>query len=350
MAAGITLSDVAREAGVSLATASRAINGSANRSVGAELRARVLATAERLRYTPDANAQAMARGRTTSVGLVVHDIADPYFSAIAAGVTRAADAAGLQVTLVSTQHEAHREVELVRLLQSQRARAIILAGGRLVDEAALDALRDALAEYRATGGTVAVVGPAELGVATVAIENAEGAGALARELHGLGYRRPAVLAGPPDHRTARTRTGAFLAACAESGVTVGPDAVRASAFTHEGGEQAMRDLIASGADVDVVFAVNDVMALGALAAARDLGIRVPEDLALAGFDDIATLRDVTPGLTTVHVPLTDVGATAVELALAEPGKEPEVRVAATHVVLRESTERRSATATASEPV
>ena len=118
MAASVTLSDVAREAGVSLATASRAINGSANRTVRADLRDRVLAAATRLRYTPDANAQAMARGRTTSLGLVVHDIADPYFSSIAAGVARAADRAGLQVTLASTQHDPSRESGLVDLLQA----------------------------------------------------------------------------------------------------------------------------------------------------------------------------------------------------------------------------------------
>ena len=126
----VTLSDVAREAGVSLATASRAINGSASRTVGAELRDRVLAAAARLRYTPDANAQAMARGRTTSLGLLVRDIGDPYFSTIAAGVAQAADAAGLQLTLAASQRDPAREVELVHLLRRQRARAIILAGGR----------------------------------------------------------------------------------------------------------------------------------------------------------------------------------------------------------------------------
>ena len=151
MAASVTLSDVAREAGVSLATASRAINGSANRTVRADLRDRVLAAATRLRYTPDANAQAMARGRTTSLGLVVHDIADPYFSSIAAGVARAADRAGLQVTLASTQHDPSRESGLVDLLKRQRARAIVIAGGRLDDEATNDELRAALADYRSVG-------------------------------------------------------------------------------------------------------------------------------------------------------------------------------------------------------
>jgi len=126
----VTLSQVAREAGVSIATASRAFNGSANRTVREDLRERVAAAAERLRYFPDANAQAMVRGRTTSLGLIVHDIADPYFSSIAAGVTIAAERADLAVTLASTQHDPSREPRFVEVLTRQRALAIVIAGGR----------------------------------------------------------------------------------------------------------------------------------------------------------------------------------------------------------------------------
>src|SRR5690625_3325229 len=113
MPSAVTLADVARAAGVSLATASRAINGSATRTVRPELRERVLAVAAELNYLPNANAQAMARGRTTALGLIVHDIADPYFSAIAAGVTAAADQADLMVTLGNTQHDPDRELARV---------------------------------------------------------------------------------------------------------------------------------------------------------------------------------------------------------------------------------------------
>lgn len=342
MATSVTLSDVAREAGVSLATASRAINGSATRTVRADLRERVLEAAQRLRYTPDATAQAMARGRTTSLGLVVHDITDPYFSSIAAGVTAAADTAALQVTLTSTQHEPAREVELVRLLQRQRARAIVVAGGRHDDPVATDVMRAALADYVASGGAVALVGQPVLGVDTVVVENAAGARALADALHAAGYRRPAVLGGPGTHLTARERRDAFVARFADLGAPVDPAHVVAGEFTHEGGEAAMRALLDTGADVDVVFAVNDVMALGALAAARDRGVRVPDDVALAGFDDILTLRDVVPGLTTVRVPLVDVGRLATELVLEDHAGEPRVRTVPTEVVLRASTPPRTA--------
>lgn len=333
----VTLSDVAREAGVSLATASRAINGSPTRTVRPDLRDRVLATAERLRYTPDANAQAVARGRTTSLGLVVHDIADPYFSMIARGVTHAARQAGLQVILASTEQDPSRELEIVELLRRQRARAIVIAGGRHDDVDVTAALAAALAEYRASGGAAALVGQPVLGTDTVQIANADGARALARELHGRGYRDIAVLGGPPTHLTARERREAFVDELALLGVQVPDERVVPGAFDHDGGAAAMRELLAAGPVPSLVFAVNDVMALGALTEVRAAGLVVPDDLALAGFDDITTLRDVVPGLTTVRIPLEEVGIAATELALEPDEGEHRVLRVETSVVLREST-------------
>lgn len=338
MAGQVTLSDVAREAGVSLATASRALNGSANRTVGAELRERVQAAALRMRYSPDGIAQAMARGRTTSLGLVVHDIADPYFAAIAAGVAEAADEAGLTVTLASTRHDPHREVEIVGLMVRQRARAVVLAGARQGDDATDAALRAALDAFRSVGGSVAVIGRADLGADTVVVGDRDGAADLVRSLHARGYRRFAVLGGPEQHTVAAERRDGFLAAAAELGCA-GPR-VLAGDLTRDGGYAAMTGLLTDRGDVEVVLAANDVMAVGALAAARDAGIGVPEDLAVAGFDGIETLRDVTPALTTVRLPLAEIGAAATRLVLQPPAGEPvRVRVSG-EVVLRESTPAR----------
>jgi LacI family transcriptional regulator len=374
----VTLSQVAREAGVSLATASRAINGSATRSVREDLRARVLETARRLDYSPDPSAQAMARGRTTALGLVVHDIADPYFSTIAAGVARAAEREGLIVTLASTEHSPERELAFVELARRQRSRAIILAGGRLGSDggtadggtagggtATAGALEAALNAFRDAGGGVALIGQAVGDLPVVELANADGAAELARALHGLGYRRFAVLAGPIGHRTAADRTDGFTAALAELGSPVAPDDVLVCEFTRDGGYSAMSGLIeragggavsggtaapgggkgaASGSGAtsgsgrslpELVFAVNDVMAVGTMAAVRDAGLSVPDDVAVAGFDDIHTLRDVTPGLTTVRIPLAEVGALATDLAL---GRSDQVRTPVRgEAVLRDST-------------
>ncbi|MFD1717619.1 LacI family DNA-binding transcriptional regulator [Georgenia deserti] len=332
-----TLSQVAHEAGVSLATASRAINGSPDRVVGEDLRRRVLEAAARLDYSPDANAQAMARGRTATIGLIVHDIADPYFSTIAAGVSAAADEEHLAVTLANTQHDPARELAFVRTLQQQRARAIILAGGRQDDARANEALQAALAGYQHRGGTVALIGQPVLGVSTVRADNGRGAAALANALLDLGYRRFGILSGPDRHLTARERLEGFIGALDAAGVT--PDAVVASAFTRDGGHGALAELRERAPEAEVVWAVNDVMALGAMTAAREAGLSVPDDLAFAGFDDISTLRDVAPPLTTVHLPLEEMGRLATPLALDVDGGVREVTVSG-EVVVRASTPRR----------
>ncbi|MBL0888907.1 LacI family DNA-binding transcriptional regulator [Myceligenerans indicum] len=330
----VTLSRVAREAGVSLATASRAINGSATRTVRPELRDRVMAAAQRLGYVPDPSAQAMARGRTAALGLVVHDIADPYFSAIASGVMRAAEAEGVIVTLASTQLRPERERAFVELVSRQRGRAVILAGSRVAPGAgspdAAPDLEGTLTSFRDSGGGVATIGQPIGDLPVVEIDNAGGAAALARELDRLGYRRFAVLSGPANLRTAADRSTGFRDALTSLGRTVRDDDVVPGEFTRDGGYAAMTELIArsgkaAGGDGDgdgslpeLVFAVNDVMAVGAMAAVRDAGLRVPDDVAVAGFDDIPTLRDVVPALTTVHIALERIGEAATRLALGVP--------------------------------
>ncbi|CAN5380965.1 LacI family DNA-binding transcriptional regulator [soil metagenome] len=331
MTGNATLYDVARAAGVSLAKASRSLNGSA-RKVNEEYRQRVLAAAEQLGYTANASAQAVARGSSATVALLVSDIADPYFSAIAAGVIRAAEEQGLNVTMAVTERDAARELDLVRLLRGQRPRAIVLAGSRFTDGSGDDALAAELDAFTASGGRVVLISRHQLSFDTVAIDNTGGAAALAASLVDLGYRGFAVLAGPADLVTAQDRAAAFTAALPSA-----PLAVVHGAFSRDAGYEGMLELIDSGLDaVDLVFAVNDVMAIGALAALRDRGIDVPGRIAVAGYDDISTARDVTPALTTVRVDLESAGAAAVALALGDGGA---VQIGA-EVVLRASTPRR----------
>lgn len=330
----VTLSDVAREAGVSVATASRALNGS-TRIVHADLSARVVAAARRLDYAPNAQAQAMAKGATTVVGLIVQDISDPYFSAIAAGVSRAAEEAGLLVMLCNTHGRPEQELRYLRAVRAQRGQAAVLVGSRRTRSEQSTPLRAEIAAYEHAGGRVVAVSQARLPVDTIVIENKSGAAALAGELVALGYTRFAILAGPPDLLTARDRHRGFHQGALDSGATV--SAVVHGDFTRDGGYAAMTELLSSDHDVDCVFAVNDVMAVGAMAASRERGVRIPGDLALAGFDDIATLRDVHPSLTSVHLPLEELGARAMELVTKPAAAAPRRVRAKGTVMVREST-------------
>ncbi|MFT4044829.1 MAG: LacI family DNA-binding transcriptional regulator [Gordonia sp. (in: high G+C Gram-positive bacteria)] len=330
-----TLADVAAAAGVSLATASRALNGS-DRVVRAELADRVGAAAQRLGYMPNAQAQAVVRGSNDAIGLLVNDIADPYFSAIAAGLAQAAEEQNLLVMLCNTGGRPERELEFLTQLRRQRGRAIVLAGSRTADRRHQAAVSAALTSYLQAGGRVAAISQARLPVDTIVIDNRSGARELAAELVVRGYRSAAVLDGPDSHLTARDRRLGFQEGWRAAGLDE-PIRYRAE-FTRDGGYSAMAALLDSGPPPECVFAVNDIMAMGALTACREHGLRVPGDVALAGFDDIGTLRDVVPALTTVRLPLEDIGAAAVALALdGENSATPRRRRIRGEVVLREST-------------
>jgi LacI family transcriptional regulator len=151
-----TLRDVAREAGVSIATASRALNGS-SRSVRQENVFRVRLAAAKLNYEPHLSAQAIATGSTKTAALVVSDIGDPYFSAIAAGVSQEAEAAGLIVTMAVAERSSQHELQIVRTLRGQRPRAIIITGSRIDGAASRDAMLEELVAYQTAGGSVVMI-------------------------------------------------------------------------------------------------------------------------------------------------------------------------------------------------
>jgi LacI family transcriptional regulator len=352
----VTLQDVADRAGVSLTTASRVVN-EGSRRVGPRLAERVNRAVAELGYSANLQARAVATGQSTMIGVVVHDIADPYFSSIVAGLIEVADARRLLVCMSSTAATEAAEREYVALMRAQRARAVILIGSRSGDALARDALRAEIAAFTRSGGRAVAVGQDLLGVDTVLPENAAGAEALARAMVALGHRRFAVLAGPRGLLTAKDRLDGFRAGLAAWGVPLGPADIIHGPFTRDGGYEAMSAVLADEPLPDCVFAVTDVMAVGALARLRASGLHVPADIAVAGFDDILTLRDVFPPLTTVRLPLKQMGEMAASLALAEApdaagaetaaggsrpdgGSQPRVIPVPGEVILRESTRPR----------
>ena len=338
--AHVTLQDVADRAGVSLSTASRVVSDGSRR-VGSNLVSRVNQAVSELGYSANLQARAVATGQSNMVGVVVHDIADPYFSSIAAGLIDVAYPQRLLVCLSSTAAAETGEREYVALMHSQRARAVILVGSRTDDKAGLADLRAEIAAFTGAGGRAACIGQDLLGIDTILPENAASAEALGRALVLQGHRRFAVLAGPPPVLTAQDRLAGFLAGLAAWSVSVDPRYIVHGAFTRDGGYEAMSTILAmGGSPPDCVFAVNDVMAVGALARLRAAGIAVPGDIGLAGFDDISTLRDVYPPLTTVRLPLASMGEMAARLVLADASPErPRVVPVPGEVVLRESTNR-----------
>jgi LacI family transcriptional regulator len=334
----VTLQDVADRARVSLTTASRVVNEGA-RKVGPAMTDRVNRAVAELGYLANLQARAVASGHSSMVGVVVRDIDDPYFSSIAAGLIDATHARQLLVCISTTPSGEAGERAYVSLMRAQRAHAVILVGSRSDHQATREALRAEVRAFMNSGGRVACVGQDLLGVDTIMPENAAGAADLARALVALGHRGFAVLAGPRDLLTARDRVEGFRAGLNAWSVDLDPRRVIEGAFTRDGGYEAMSAILAAGSPrPDCVFAVNDVMAVGALARLRAAGISVPADIAVAGFDDILTLRDVYPPLTTVRLPLKRMGEMAANLVLSqEPPPRPRIIPVPGEVILREST-------------
>lgn len=322
--AASTLAEVAKLAGVSPATASRVLNGSA-RKPGEDIAERVRQAAESLGYVANAQAQALAKSSTGLVGLVVHDIADPYFSAIARGVQQVAREQRLMVLLATTGGTPADEREAVAAFAARRADSIVIAGTRSTrteDAAANAELAAELDRYCRNGGQVAVVGQPIVGAKevdgyhVVTVPNVDLADELARSLAALHDGPFIIIGGPSGLATSDERIEGFQRGLAAAGSPLA-EVVRAP-FNRAGGFAAGSEIagrVEVRRDGDhgeryCIFAANDVMAIGAAAALREHGLRIPRDAAIAGFDDIETLRDFRPALSTVHLPLEEIGRLA----------------------------------------
>ncbi len=332
-----SITEVAKLAGVSTATASRVVS-SADYPVSATTRARVLEAARALDYVPNALARGLLKSRVPVVAVIVHDITDPYFSEVVRGVEDAASAAGYLVITCSSERNAERERSYVRLLRSMRAAAVVFAGSGL-DEPELNAEIDRhLAAMRADGAAVVHLSPHGGGEPQVGVDNVAGVAAIVRAVVALGHREVAFLAGPANLFVARERLAGYRQGLAEAAITVDERLVVSDGFDQAAGARAVDRLLAGDAPFTAICCANDLLALGALSRLKEVGIAVPTEVSVAGFDDIATAAMTVPGLSTVRLPLREMGRRGFEHADALlAGATPTSDVLPTELVLRGST-------------
>jgi LacI family transcriptional regulator len=327
---------VARLAEVSIATVSRVFTGKG--PVRDTTRERVLEVARRLQYSPHAGARSLAARRTDTVGVVLPDLYGDFFSELLRGLDRAARREGFHL-LVSGSHSDPAEVSAVLAALSGRVDGLILMFPDLAAATLPSRLLDTpvlLLNCRVDG----------LRADSIRIANRQGAAAVVRHLLDLGHRRIAMIGGPAGNLDAAERRQGFLsalrraAAAGDGAGNGGAPAYAAGTFTEESGHRAALELLAARPRPTAVFAANDAMALGCLHAARELGLRVPEDLALVGFDDIPAASYVSPPLTTVQVPICELGERAMTRLLgavrAPTPEPPRAERLPVHLVVRQS--------------
>lgn len=330
----VNLRDVARRAGVSVPTASRVLSGS-DYPVAEDLRAQVVEAARALDYVPNAQAQALLSGQPRTVGVLVGTVDDPYFSEIVNGVQDVATAGHLLVTICNTDRDVDRELEYFRLLQAHRTGYVIIAGSGLVDEAYIAGMGARIRSFTASGGRVVAIGQPQVLVDRVVTDNAGGARALGEHLLHLGHRQIGVLVGVANVGSTIERLDGLRTAVASAG---GVLHLRHGEPTRDSGYDGAGELLAARPEITALVGTADQMAIGALSWLREHGRRVPEEVSVAGFNDISLSRDLQ--LTSVRLPLRQMGAAALELALAPaPDQELIETTLPTELVVRATTAR-----------
>lgn len=298
---GVTIRDVAEEAEVSATTVSRVFNH--DHLVKSETREHVMSVARRMGYAPNATARSLSHGRTRSIGIILPAPHGEFFSELIRGVDEVAQESNHFLLIASSHYDPEEGKSALQSL-SGRVDGFIIMTPRIQS--------DALTEHVDLGGPVVFVN-SELGESThdlVSLENRAAADRVVTHLVERGYTQIAAIAGPAGSADAEDRLAGYYEALERHGLPEGR--TWEGKFTQESGYEVGQEIANASESPDAVFACNDYMAIGAMAAFREAGIRVPEDIAVAGFDNISSARYANPPLTTIHVPVYDIGRRVAE--------------------------------------
>jgi DNA-binding LacI/PurR family transcriptional regulator len=328
----ITIRDVAAAAGVSVATVSRVANGATNEyPIRPQTRERVLAAIAALGYRPNDNARGLLSKKSGLIGLVVPDISNPYYPEVSRGIEDIANAHGYKLMFCSTDRLADRASAYIEALLFKRVDGLVIVGGG--DEIQLSAATVATYDTK-----VVFIGRPSASFSTVRIDNIGAAKDATEHLLSLGHTRVGFISATASSNTVPERRRGYREALEARGIAFDTDLVADGDFTEAGGYAAARRLLEVPNRPSGIFAANDRMALGAMAAVSDLGLRVPEDVAIVGFDDVPMSGYLRPSLTTVSVAAQELGTRAMEVLLKDINGQAALRRVRvkTRLVVRDS--------------
>jgi LacI family transcriptional regulator len=327
-----TLRDVALRAGVSIGSASAVINSTA--PVSPEMRAKVMRAVEDLGYTPDGVARSLRLGRTRTIGLVLPDITNPHFAAMASAIEVACDAAGYSLMFCNTTDDPHKELRLLRLMRTQRVDGIIL----VPSGASLDAglLRRAI-----TAPTVIVDRTMDgLDFDAVLLDNRAASRMVVEYLIRTGHRRIGIVAGRAGVSLSSERLAGYRETLDEHGIPFDASLVACGEFQPEPAYRAAITLLHRRPRPTAIFSTSNHTTIGVMTALADQGFRCPQDISVAGIDDFEWSNAFSPRLTTAAQPIAEIGRNAVEALLERmlgtAELEPRRIVLQPHLIVRDS--------------
>ncbi len=335
MTAPVTMRQIAERAGVSIGTVSHVINETA--TVRPKLRERVVEAIRSMGYQPSALAQGLRKSRTNMLGMVIPDITNPFFPGVVRGVEDVAYKRSFRVILCNADNDPAKEASYVRELRSYH-----IAGLLIIPAVGAD-IASHLRAYASASVPVVCIDRVPDGWKgdAVLVANAEGAYLATRHLIQMGHERLAVITGPLKLTNAAERLKGFTRALNEARIEIEPEFIQEARFDTESGYQAALRLLRMLPRPTAIFACNDLMAFGVLQAVRQLRLRCPEDLSIAGFDSLEFTKFTDPSLTSVYQPGYQLGATAARLLLQ---RVDGMRSAARKILLQTELNKRNSVA------
>lgn len=304
----VTIKDVAKHANVSITTVSRVLNQTEH-AVNSDTRERVLKAIKELGFYPNAMARGLHLKETKTIGLIVQDISNPYYPSIVRGVEDAAQELGYTVILANAYRSRERTTKYLNVLREKRVDGIIFTGGGAVKDAAEDNFFE-----RNDVSTVVIGKSCNAKMPSVQVNNVQASREACEHLIRLGHRQIVTVTGPEDSTTVVDRLEGYRQALMAHGIVFREEFVLRCNFEFDEGYKAVEKFLdVSNDKVTAIFAQNDMMAIGIMKALKEKGLKIPEDIAVIGFDNIPLASFVTPMLSTVAVPIYELGRTAMRI-------------------------------------
>lgn len=307
MASAATINDVAKMAGVSIKTVSRVVNREPN--VRQHTRDTVLKAIDALNYKPSMAARGLAGGRSFLIGLMFDNASDSFLVDLQRGILRACRERHYGLALCPASRAADRTADLMEWVKSTQPDGIVLTPPLSDDRALVEQLLQIGVKFVSVSSAGTGLGPA------VYIDETHAARAMAEHLIDAGYRDIGFVRGPAEHACSELRYQGFVEAMHNAGIQVNPDWVVTGAFDFDSGVEVAKKLLAQSNKPNAIFASNDDMAAGIMHETYRVGLKIPADLAVAGFDDTPMSRQFWPGLSTVRQPIEQIGQQATELLM-----------------------------------